>query len=88
MTDYVKLEDGMLQYAPINGYGYSNFNQSVELMEKYGYKPFYPTESPKEVTVLITIIMRIKGTESNRFGLLLPIPKKMLDSFVVKTIKI
>nr|DAT12586.1 MAG TPA: hypothetical protein [Caudoviricetes sp.] len=46
-VDYVKLEDGMLQYAPINGYGYSNFNQSVELMEKYGYKPFYPTEKPE-----------------------------------------
>lgn len=45
---YAKLHGEILEPTPKNGYGYSNFNESIELLERYGYRPYYEEDKPNK----------------------------------------
>ena len=46
---YVKLNDGILEYAPKNKGSILNYNLNVDLMLQDGYKPFVEVERPETI---------------------------------------
>ena len=83
METYARLVNDVLEIAPKNGYGYSNFYKSVELMTKYGYKPYKPVEKPND-GLRYSLKYEDKGDYITQVWILVPYTKEDIQSLRAK----
>ena len=79
---YAKLTDGKIEFAPKNKGRISNYNLSLELMTKDGYKPLVVIEQPTEDKPIVKY--RETDEQIEQYAEKLPIDDKQLR---VRTIR-